>query len=94
MKLKCLVALVVSLGLLSTLAVAQSGEGYDLTWNTVDGGGYAFASEYRYTLGGTAGQSDAGVLAEGEYTLRGGFWSGCPIGYDVYLYLPSVLVDL
>lgn len=57
-------------------AYAQTGGGYDLTWSTVDGGGATFSSSGSYTLGGTAGQPDAGVLAGGDYTLSGGFWAG------------------
>jgi hypothetical protein len=59
---------------------AQSGGGYDLTWNTVDNGGVSFASGGGYTLGGTAGQPDAAVWSGGGYTLAGGFWSAVPAG--------------
>jgi len=55
---------------------AQTGGGYDLTWNTVDGGGYTWSEGGGYSLGGTVGQPDAGVLSGGEYTLAGGFWGG------------------
>ncbi len=53
---------------------AQSGGGYDLTWNTVDGGGATFSSGGVYSLGGTAGQPDAGNHAGGVYSQSGGFW--------------------
>ncbi len=56
--------------------LAQSGGPYDLSWNTVDGGGYTFSTGQAYTLGGTAGQADAGLLAGGAYTLGDGFWGG------------------
>ena len=55
---------------------AQSGGGYDLTWNSVDGGGATFSSGGGYTLGGTAGQPDAATWSGGGYTLNGGFWGG------------------
>ncbi len=55
-------------------ASAQSGGGYDLTWNTMDGGGGMFSIGGTYQLGGTIGQPDAGTLSGGAYTLRGGFW--------------------
>jgi hypothetical protein len=42
-----------------------------------------------YTLGGTAGQPDAGLLTGGGYTLAGGFWTGSLFGSRVYL--PLVL---
>lgn len=53
---------------------AQTGGGYDLTWNTVDGGGVTFATGGPYSLGGTIGQPDAGASSGGAYTLSGGFW--------------------
>jgi hypothetical protein len=88
-----LVTLVTALALLFVAPIlAQTGGGYDLTWSTVDGGGYTFSSGGGYTLGGTVGQPDAGVLTGGGYTLSGGFWSGAAaIAYEVYL--PLVMRD-
>lgn len=54
---------------------AQVGGGYDLSWNTVDGGG-GTSQGGGYTLSGTIGQHDAGRLTGGVYALSGGFWSG------------------
>jgi hypothetical protein len=76
--------------LLASVALAQSGGGYDLSWNTVDGGGYTFSAGGDYTLGGTAGQPDAGLLSGGGYVLGGGFWSGGAVA-RYRLYLPLVL---
>ncbi len=74
---------------------AQAGGYYDLTWNTVDGGGVTFASGGSYTLGGTAGQPDAAVWSGGDYTLAGGFWhagaGGAVPGGDTSVYLPLVV---
>lgn len=81
------------LGLVS-IALAQSGGSYDLSWWTVDGGGYTFSTGGDYTLGGTIGQADAGVLLDGDYTLVGGLWSGAdiPAGPETRpIYLPVVL---
>ncbi len=75
--------------LLPAVALAQSGDGYDLSWNTIDCGGHTFSSGGGYTLGGTVGQPDAGVLAGGDYTLAGGFWPGGAVEYRIYL--PLVL---
>ena len=56
-------------------ALAQTGNGYDLTWWTVDGGGGEVQGG-GYTLTGTAGQPEPGpVLAGGDYALYSGFWS-------------------
>jgi hypothetical protein len=59
-----------------TSAWALTGGGYDLTWNTVDGGGGMFSTGGTYELGGTIGQPDAGEMVGGTYTLNGGFWPG------------------
>jgi len=69
-------------------AVAQTGGGYDLTWNSVDGGGTMFSTGGNYALGGTIGQPDAGLLSGGSYTLAGGFWSAARF-YRIFL--PVVL---
>jgi hypothetical protein len=74
--------------ILTGVTLAQSGGGYDLTWNTIDGGGQT-SSGGEYTLSGTIGQPDADLLTGGEYTLGGGFWAGgvkvIPVAYRVYL---------
>jgi hypothetical protein len=71
--------------LLPALALAQTGGGYDLTWSTIDGGGYTFSTGGSYSLGGTVGQPDAGGLTGGGYTLGGGFWGGGAAQHRVYL---------
>ena len=76
--------------LLASVALAQSGGGYDLSWNTVDGGGYTFSAGGDYTLGSTIGQPDAGELSGGGYVLGGGFWRGGAVA-QYRIYLPLVL---
>lgn len=85
--------LVVCLLLLAAVPVlAQSGGGYDLTWNTIDGGGWTFSQGEGFSLGGTVGQPDAAQMAGGTYTLEGGFWvGGAPVGMENSLYLPLVM---
>jgi hypothetical protein len=74
-------------------ALAQTGGPYGLTWSTIDAGGYTFSAGGEYTLGGTVGQPDAGLLTGGDFTLGGGFWAGGALppaeGYEIYL--PVVL---
>lgn len=60
--------------LLPSIALAQSGNGYDLTWSTIDSGGEMFSAGNGYELGGTIGQADAGAMSGGAYELSGGFW--------------------
>jgi hypothetical protein len=70
-----LISLIFLVAILATsLAVAKSGGGFDLSWSTVDGGG-GISSGGDYVLGGTIGQPDAGALnGSGNLTLKGGFW--------------------
>ncbi len=90
--------IVLALGILILLALttsqtiepasAQSGGGYDLTWNSIDGGGAMYSMGGTYSLGGTIGQADAGTMSGGAYTLNGGFW------VDIFgnkLYLPLIV---
>src|SRR5215218_5166437 len=55
-------------------ALAQVGGGFDLSWNTLDGGGGTFSTGGAYSLGGTVGQPDAGYMSGGTYSVAGGFW--------------------
>ena len=62
---------------LTTAAHAQSGGGYDLSWNSIAGGGETFSTGGGYEVGGTVGQADAGetTMTGGGYALTGGFWA-------------------
>ena len=66
-------------------ASAQTGGGYDLTWNSIDGGGATFSTGGGYSLGATVGQADAGAASGGVYTLSGGFWAGIPANYNAFI---------
>ncbi len=61
--------------------LAQTGNNYDLSWFTVDGGGDK-VSGGNYSLTGTVGQPDVNqyVLAGGNYVLSGGFWGQVSLG--------------
>lgn len=76
--------------LLTSITLAQSGNGYDLSWWTVDDGGGHSEGQGGYTLYGTVGQPDAGALEGGEYSLSGGFWAGGGT-VEHRVYLPLVL---
>ena len=78
--------LLLAIGLILLLAGGAAAQGgYDLSWWTVDGGGYTFSTGGTYSLGGTIGQPDAGLLEGPGYRLSGGFWSGGGGPYVVYL---------
>lgn len=91
------IALALTLGAVALLPLDPVGatptpqQAYDLSWWTVDGGGITFAEGGDYSLGGTAGQPDAGVLAGGNYTLDGGFWKGGAAAALYRIYLPLVV---
>ena len=46
---------------------------YSIDWFTIDGGG-GTSTNGQYSLSGTIGQPDAGVMSGGNFTLQGGFW--------------------
>jgi len=47
-----------------------------MNWFTIDGGGTTQAAGGSYSLGGTIGQPDAGLMTGGSFSLGGGFWNG------------------
>ena len=79
------ILLIVALVLLAPVVMALAIDSYDLSWWTADSGGGNDITVGGYTLGGSAGQPDAGVLMGGGYSLTGGFWSATQTGYKVYL---------
>ncbi len=54
-------------------ALAPPGPSFDLSWNTIDGGG-GTSTGGGFELSGTIGQPDAGVMSGGSFVLAGGFW--------------------
>lgn len=59
---------------LSGVAAAQ----FEIDWYTIDGGGamdVTDGSPIGFTLSGTIGQPDAGVLSGGTFQVAGGFWA-------------------
>ncbi len=74
MKHFALVLTLIFLFCASSVALTQSGGGYDLTWWTVDNGGGALSGG-GYALNGTIGQSEAGPALTGSgFVLYSGFW--------------------
>jgi hypothetical protein len=81
----------VSLLLFLTITVVTAQGGFHVLWWTVDGGG-GTVSGGPFTLRGTLGQPDAGILHGDRFTLRGGFWSSLvPPSTEAILYLPVIL---
>jgi hypothetical protein len=55
------------------LCLPGRGQSYSIDWFTIDGGGGASTGGV-YSVSGTIGQPDAGMMSGGNYTLQGGFW--------------------
>jgi hypothetical protein len=66
-----LILLVISL---LSLAPALEAQDFSLDWYKVAGGGGTSAAG-AYSLSGTLGQPEAGILKGGSYSMAGGFWS-------------------
>ncbi len=82
-RLMVMMALIVLLAASYTLVAAQTGNGYDLTWSTVEGGG-GVSTGGAFEVSGTIGQADAGALSGGGFSLSSGFWLPA-MGYQLYL---------
>ncbi len=61
--------------LAASVAWAQTGGSFDLSWNTLDGGG-GRSGGGSFELVGTVGQIDAGTHLGGGSAMLGGFWKG------------------
>jgi hypothetical protein len=83
-------AILIGLLLIVSMTRAQTSGSYDLTWNTIDGGGAMFSTGGGYELGGTIGQPEAGALSSATYTVNGGFWIEGPV-LNQKVYLPLIL---
>jgi hypothetical protein len=53
--------------------LAADAQSYPIDWHTIDGGGGTSTGGV-YSVSGTIGQPDPGVMSGGNYTLHGGFW--------------------
>ncbi|MBN2005035.1 MAG: hypothetical protein JXA21_16875 [Anaerolineae bacterium] len=82
-----LIMLLLLLGAISALAIAQT-NGYHIAAWTLDNGGGASAGG-RFAVTGTIGQSDASAAMQGgAYSLTGGYWGNAG-SYQIFL--PLVL---
>jgi len=75
---KRLILLMIGIGTTLAIAIpaaAQSGGTFDLTWNSIDGGG-GTSTGGTYELTGTIGQADTGVSSAGALVNSAGFLPG------------------
>lgn len=92
-------ALVASLLLIATPALAQEGDGYELSWwSLTGGGGNSEDDAQEYSLTGVIGQVATESLADGDFTVTGGIFtnesakaSSSGGAFDVFL--PIILRD-
>jgi hypothetical protein len=56
------------------VTITASAQTYSIDWYKVAGGG-GTSTGGTYTVSGTIGQPDAGVMSGGNYSLVGGFWA-------------------
>ena len=77
---------------LFTGGVLAQSNSYSLTWSTIDGGGALTRIGDGYTVSSSIGQPDAGVLANDQYSIVGGFWALGSVNprAQVRVYLPLV----
>ncbi len=90
--MKRILLLLLLLALTATPMVirAQSGGDYDLSWNTVGGGGGTTAGG-DYDLFVTLAQPGTGQANGGDYTLAGGFLGGGSVALPpARLFLPLI----
>jgi len=66
--------ILVALLIVSADGTGQSGGPYELSWNTVEGGGTSTGGTY--LVRGLAGQPDAGAMTGGSYEIHGGYSGG------------------
>src|SRR5262249_48482890 len=72
--LAALAALAVLWGV--TGAAAQTGGGFDLSWNVIAGGGATGSSGDAFEVDGTVGQPATNTLSGENFVLTSGVWAG------------------
>ena len=75
------VAIIITLLITSAFASV----GYELMWFTIDGGGGTFTSGEDYTLVGSVGQHDTGIMGDCNISIKGGFWGYAGLNYCILL---------
>jgi hypothetical protein len=80
--------------LLSTLNLSLStafAQSYAIDWFTIDAAGGTSTGGV-YSVTGTLGQPDTGVMSGGNYTVQGGFWPGLTVPSPTGL--PTLFIQL
>lgn len=69
-------------------AMVLAGESFNIAWWTMDGGG-GLSQGDTFSVNGTIGQSDAGIMVGEQYVLQSGFWIAANPSNSL-LFLPVV----
>jgi hypothetical protein len=67
------IVLAVFLGLVISVPLRGFAQPFAIDWFTIDGGGGTSTGSV-YSVSGTIGQPDAGLLSGGNFALQAGFW--------------------
>jgi len=74
--------------LLVEVAYAQTGSGYDLSWNVISGGGGSGRMHGSgFTINGTIGQATIFSSSGGDFTIEHGFWNRSLLPLKIFLAL-------
>jgi hypothetical protein len=79
----------IAVALTGSTASAQTGDGYDLSWNVSAGGGAGPQTGDGYSLRSTVSQAAIGPTSAPTTELCAGYWCGVAAYFDVLL--PAVL---
>ena len=84
-----ILAVTLAVALTGSTASAQTGDGYDLSWNVIGGGGTGPQTGDGFSLRSTAGQVIIGPAGGSSPDLCAGYWCRAIAYFDVLL--PAVL---
>jgi hypothetical protein len=80
--------------LVGGVASAQTGDGFDLSWHVMGGGGAGGpVTGSGFSVRSTIGQTATGSFSDAVYWFRNGYWGGVINTPPVLTGLPDVIVD-
>ena len=86
-----LLVTVLAVALVGSVVSAQTGDGFDLSWNVMGGGGAGGPlTGDGFSLRSTIGQTAIGMFSDSTYWVGNGYWYG--VG-QYRVYLPLVMRD-
>ena len=86
-----LAVIVISILVFASVPVFAQSANLEILWFSIDGGGSTSSSGGGYSLSGTIGQPDAGVISGGNFTVQGGFWNTDSANNLLEILLPVVV---